>query len=89
MIDFEKLGVSDISVRLVEIRLPLVALSAKWHVHICTSDQSGTFLRSSSEGETRILFTQLANGAKLLNLFTLWNQVDNVLKRTAQKRSLK
>lgn len=68
--------------------LTRVALSAKWHVHIGTSDKRCAVLRGSSKRETGVLLAKLADSTELFNLLTLRDQRHYVLERAAQKGPL-
>ena len=69
MIGGDYSGITNESVVFIEFGLTMVALPAERHVHICTSNQCSDIFGSCPEGETRVFFAKLANGAELLYFF--------------------
>ena len=55
-----------------------MTLSAERHVHILSTNHRLAVLAGRSESEAGVLLAQLADGGQLLDLFTLWDQLENV-----------
>ena len=66
-----------------------MAGAAQRHVHVLTSDHRLTVFAGGAEGETRVLFAQLTDGIKLLNLLALGQQTENVREGASQESALK
>ena len=65
-----------------------MALSAKWHVHILTSNHVCVVFAGCAESETRILFAQLADSGQFLDLLALRDEGENTWERTSEEGSL-
>lgn len=65
-----------------------MALATERHVHVFAADQVCAVFAGRAEGETCGVVAQFAQRTQLLDLFALGNQLEDIVKRTPQKRSL-
>ena len=65
-----------------------MALSAQRHVHVLATDHRLAVLAGSAERETCVLLAELADGAELLYLLALRDQVQYIGERSTQESPL-
>lgn len=67
--------------------LEVEALTADGHVHLTATDKLNTIVTRCAQSKTGNTIANLTNSLQLLDLLTLWNQVQHIVERFSESRA--